>query len=93
MNFENMWSIMHGHSDLVYVCETCLLLKYYSDYPLAQILGNRLSSHGDRHSCLLVWRCRQNGALRQEEDTRITGRTGVRLELPVERPMADQQVV
>lgn len=22
MNFENMWSIMHGHSDVVYVCST-----------------------------------------------------------------------
>ena len=82
---------MHGHSDIVYVTQH--LSCNCSDIHPIQILGNRHSSHVDCDPCLPVWRCCQNGALCQEEDTCYTSSICAQLDLLADDAMADRHFI
>jgi hypothetical protein len=36
MNFDHMWAINHGHTDLVYVICHTLILSFFADAPLSR---------------------------------------------------------
>ena len=71
MNFDFMWTIQHGHTDLVY---SLISPAYHNLLTIVrQVLGHRTPTYGHRCSNLPPGRLRENVPLPDQEGTRPRG--------------------